>query len=87
VGSAVLRNLGLLTGRKRSVSGVTSVLSKNRMEDNAEARVEALRAEVAALQEQLTAVERVDPGRLEEQVQAPARGGVKLLRCDLVWVR
>ena len=48
IGSAVLSNIGLLTGKKRSVSGVGSVLSKNRMEGTAEARLEALRAEVAS---------------------------------------
>jgi hypothetical protein len=88
IGSALLRNVGLLTGRKRtvSVSGVSSVLSKNRMEDNAEARVEALRAELAQLEEQLAAAAQVDPARLEEQALVPARGGVKLLRCDFLWV-
>jgi hypothetical protein len=86
LGSAVLRNIGLLTGRKRSVSGVSSVLSKNRMEDNAEARVEALRAELAQLEQQLAAASQVDPARLEEQALVPARGSVKLLRCDFLWV-
>ncbi|MFN8096406.1 MAG: ATP-binding protein, partial [Vicinamibacteria bacterium] len=88
IGSAVLRNIGLLTGRRRSVSvsGVGSVLSKNRMEDNAEARVEALRAELAQLEQQLAAATQVDPARLEEQALVPARGSVKLLRCDFLWV-
>ena len=86
LGSAVLRNIGLLTGRKRSVSGVSSVLSKNRMEGTAEARLEALQAEVAELEQQLAAATQVDPARLEEQALVPARGGVKLLRCDFLWV-
>ena len=86
LGSAVLKNIGLLTGRRRSVSGVSSVLSKNRMEDNAEARVEALRAELAQLEQQLAAATQVDPARLEEQALVPARGSVKLLRCDFLWV-
>ena len=43
LGSAVLSNIGLLAGRKRTVSGVSSVLSKNRMEDTAEARVDGPR--------------------------------------------
>ena len=86
VGSAVLRNIGLLTGRKRSVAGVSSVLSKNRMEGTAEARLEALQAEVAELEQQLAAATQVDPARLEEQALVPARGGVKLLRCDFLWV-
>jgi hypothetical protein len=86
IGSAVLRNIGLLTGRKRSVSGVGSVLSKNRMEDTAEARLEALRAEVGELERQLAEVSVVDPSRLVEESLAPVRGGVDLIRYDLIWV-
>ena len=88
LGSAVLRNIGLLTGRKRtiSVTGVSSVLTKNRMEGTAESRLEALRAEVAELEQQLAAQSEVDPVRLVEQTIAPVRGGVELLRYDLVWV-
>jgi len=86
IGTAVLSNIGLLTGRKRSVSGVGSVLSKNRMEDTAEARLEALRAEVAELERQLAEATAVDPGRLGEETLAPVRGGVELIRYDLIWV-
>ena len=86
LGTAVLKNIGLFTGRKRTVSGVSSVLTKNRMEGTAEARLEALRADVAELERQLAAVSEVDPGRLTEETLAPARGGVDLLRYDLVWV-
>ena len=86
VGSAVLKNIGLLMGRKRSVTGVSSVLTKNRMEDTAEARLEALRSEVAALEEQQRAALEIDPARFEETQAAPVRGGVALLRQELVWV-
>jgi hypothetical protein len=86
VGSAVLRNIGLLMGKKRSVTGVSSVLTKNRLEDTAEARLEALRSEVAALEQQLASAALIDPARLEEVAVAPVRGGVTLLREDLVWV-
>jgi hypothetical protein len=86
VGSAVLKNIGLLMGRKRSVTGVSSVLTKNRMEDTAEARLEALRSEVAALEEQQRAAVEIDPARFEETAAAPVRGGVALLRQELVWV-
>jgi hypothetical protein len=86
IGSAVLSNIGLLTGKKRSVSGVGSVLSKNRMEDTAEARLEALRAEVRELERQVAETASVDPARLVEESLAPARGGVGLLRYDLIWV-
>jgi hypothetical protein len=86
IGSAVLSNIGLLTGRKRRVSGVGSVLSKNRMEGTAEARLEALRAEVAELERQLAELSEVDSSRLVEETLAPVRGGVEILRYEIVWV-
>ncbi len=86
IGSAVLSNIGLLTGRKRSVTGVGSVLSKNRMEGTAEARLEGLRAEVAELERQLGEATTVDPARFVEEALAPVRGGVGLIRYDLIWV-
>ncbi len=86
VGSAVLKNIGLLTGRKRSVSGVESIFTKNRMEDTAEARLEALKAEVADLESKLAETSEIDPARLVQETLLPVRGGVKLLRYDLVWV-
>jgi hypothetical protein len=86
IGSAVLSNIGLLTGRKRSVSGVGSVLSKNRMEGTAEARLEALRAELSDLERQLAETAVVDAGRLVEESLEPVRGGVELIRYDVVWV-
>jgi len=86
VGSAVLRNIGLLTGRKRTVSGVGSVLSKNRMEGTAEARLEALREETAELERQLAEATEVPPARLVEESLAPVRGGVELIRYEILWV-
>jgi len=86
LGSAVLKNIGVLTGRKRTITGASSVLTKNRMEDTVEARVAALRTEVADLERQVAEMAVVDPARLLEEPLAPARGGVKLLRYDLVWV-
>jgi hypothetical protein len=86
VGAAVLKNIGLLTGRKRTVSGVETALSKNRMEDNAEARVEALEAELGELESQLAGLTTVDPGRFEERDAVPLRGDVKLLRYGVLWV-
>jgi hypothetical protein len=86
IGTAVLSNIGLLTGRKRTVSGVGSVLSKNRMEGTAEARVQSLRAEVAEIERQLAEATVVDPGRFVGESLAPVRGGVGLLRYDIVWV-
>jgi hypothetical protein len=86
IGSAVLQNIGLFTGRKRTISGTGTILSKNRMEDNAEARVEALQADVAALERQLESAGTVDPARFEEERVVPPRTGVKVLRYDVVWV-
>jgi Helicase HerA, central domain len=86
IGSAVLQNIGILTGRKRTISGTGAILSKNRMEDNAEARVEALKAEVAALERELETTGTVDPARFEEEKKVPSRTGVKVLRYDVLWV-
>ncbi len=86
IGSAVLQNIGLFTGRKRTISGTGTILSKNRMEDNAEARVQALQAEVAALEQELQGLGTVDPARFAEEKVVPARTGVKVLRYDVLWV-
>jgi hypothetical protein len=86
IGSAVLSNIGLFTGRKRTVTGASSVLSKNRLENNAEAQVEALRAEVADLTRQVAAASAIDPARFQEESLVPARTAVKVLRYDLLWV-
>jgi hypothetical protein len=88
VGSALLQNLpGLLRGRRSvSLSGAGSVLSRNRMENNAEARVADLRVEVAELDKQVSALMMVDASRFEERTITPARSDVKVLRYDLVWL-
>ena len=86
IGSALLQNIGLLTGRKRTISGAGTVLSKNRMENNAEAKVLGLQAEVAELKQQLAEAETIDPARFEAQTLVPARTAVKILRYDLVWI-
>jgi len=86
LGTAILSNVGILAGRKRTISGAGTVLSKNRMENTAEARVEALEAEVAALEAELLGLETLDPARFEEASVVPARGGVKVLRYGLLWV-
>lgn len=86
VGSAILSNIGLFTGRKKTVSLPGGVLTKNRMENTAEARVEAAQADIAALEGQLAELRQVDPARFVEAVLVPPRNGVKLLRYDLAWV-
>jgi hypothetical protein len=89
VATAVLHNIGLFMGGRRrsvSVSGVGSVLSKNRMENAAEARAEELRAEVAELDRQLTAHMTGDASRFEERAISPSRADVKVLRLGVLWV-
>jgi hypothetical protein len=86
LGGAILANLGLLTGRKRTISGAGTVLAKNRMENTAEARVEALKAEIADLESRLAATASADPARLQEETLVPGRGGVKVLRYEILWV-
>jgi hypothetical protein len=86
LGSAVLSNIGLFTGRKRTISGAGTVVSKNRMEGTAEARVEALKAEIADLEQELAAHSTVDPQRLQSTTVVPTRTQVKLLRYGVVWV-
>jgi hypothetical protein len=86
IGTAILSNIGLLTGRKRTISGAGSVLSKNRMENTAEVRVAALESELAELQRDLDSLASVDVARFEEKVLVPARGDVKILRYDVLWV-
>ncbi|HEY5906431.1 MAG TPA: hypothetical protein VIZ31_00230, partial [Vicinamibacteria bacterium] len=83
VGSAVLANV---FGKSRSLSGATSVLSKNRMENAAEQRVAGLKAEIQSLEEQLQTFTAVDPARFESRVLVPARAHVKILRTALLWV-
>ena len=73
LGSAVLSNIGLFTGRKRTISGAGTVVSKNRMEGTAEARVEALKAEIADLEQELAAHSTVDPERLQSTTVVPTR--------------
>jgi hypothetical protein len=83
VGSAVLSNV---FGKSKSLSGASTVLSKNRMENAAEARVAGLKSEIAALEKDLSSFTSVDPGRFEPRTIIPSRTQVKLLRSALVWV-
>ena len=86
VGTAILSNIGLFTGRKRTISGASSVLTKNRLENTAEAKVEALKAEIADLESQVEATSSVDSARFEEKKVVPARTDVSILRYDVLWV-
>jgi Helicase HerA, central domain/Bacterial protein of unknown function (DUF853) len=86
IGGAILSNIGLFTGKKRTISGASGVLSKNRMENTAEGQVDALKAEIAALEEELAATASIDPTRLVEKTLVPSRNDVKVLRYDIVWI-
>ena len=56
------------------------------MENTAESRVQALRAEVAELESELGGPGGIDPERLQPRAVVPGRSDVKVLRYDLVWV-
>ncbi|MBN2372064.1 MAG: ATP-binding protein [Vicinamibacteria bacterium] len=86
LGGALLSNLGLFTGRKRRITGATTVLTKDRMENAAEARVESMKAEIVALGEEVDRLKDVDPSRFEERLAIPSQKDVKILRFDIVWV-
>jgi hypothetical protein len=83
LGSAVLTNV---FGRGRGLSGASAVLTKNRMENTAEARVAGLKTEIAALESDLSRITSVDAGRFEPRTVIPSRTQVKLLRSALLWV-
>ncbi len=84
----------LLGGRKGSAvstirkgtSAMGGLTSKNRMEDNAEARVEAIRQEIAAMEAEIAAASEVDAARFEEKTLIPTKTSTKLLRYEIVWV-
>lgn len=87
MGTAVVSNaLGVLFGKKRTVTGVGTVLSKNRMENTAEARVDQLAADVANLRADLEALDNIDPSRFEQRLVKPAATDVAVIRYDLLWV-
>ena len=81
VGAAVAHRLAR-EGLHVFVAGRT----KDRLEDKAEARLDATRTDLADLERGLANILAVDPQRLEEETLTPARSGVKVLRRDLVWV-
>ncbi len=86
IGTSILSNINIFTGRKRTVTGVGGVLSKNRMEQSARDRKERLEAEVAELEQQLAELDDVDPNRFETRTLKPARADISELRRELVWV-
>lgn len=82
---AAIDVLGGLFGKRKSlrVGKVGGVLSKKRLEDAAEGRIEALRAEIAELEEKLAPT---DTSRFESVEVVPAKTGVDLLSIGIAWV-
>ena len=80
------RKANPLSAIKKGASAMGGVTSKNRMEDNAEARVQALNQEIAALEAEIAGASDIDPARFEEKTLVPAKTATKLLRYDIVWV-
>ncbi len=73
--------------RKRlGTTPIERALSKNRMEDNAEARVESLKQEIAGMEAEIASASEIDPARFEEKTLVPTKTSTKLLRHDIVWV-
>ena len=56
------------------------------MENTAEAKVETIDGQIAALQAQLDEVQSVDPSRFEQRTIKPAKTDVSIIRYDIVWV-
>ena len=92
VGASVLssffggRKANPISTIKKGASAMGGVTSKNRMEDNAEARVGVLKEEIAGLEAEIAGASEVDPSRFEEKTLVPPKASTKLLRYDIVWV-
>ena len=86
LGNSILSNIGLFTGKKRRVTGVSGTLSKQRMEANARSAIERLEADVAQLETELAEAGHVDPSRFEQRTVRPSKSDLTLIRYDIVWV-
>jgi DNA helicase HerA-like ATPase len=92
VGASVLssffggRRANPISAIKKGATAMGGVTSKNRMEDNAEARVTALQQEIAGIEAEIAGASQVDPTRFEEKTLVPPKASTKLLRYDIVWV-
>lgn len=86
IGTSILSNLTLITGRKRTVTGVGGVLSKSRMEGTARERKAHLEQEIADLEGQIAAMQDIDSSRFARKTVKPARADVSELRRELVWI-
>jgi hypothetical protein len=86
LGNSILSNFGLLSGRKRRVTGVSGTLSKQRMEANARSAIERLEADVAQLETELAEAGFIDTSRFEQRTVRPTKSDLTLIRYDIVWV-
>lgn len=86
VGTSLLSNIGLFTGRKRTVTGLGGVLSKQRMETKARSNIERLKDEVERLSADILELEEVDDLRFETKTVKPYKTDVAIIRYDIVWV-
>jgi len=68
------------------MSGAGAVLSRNRMENQAEDRVERLKTEVAQLDQKVTSLMVIDDARFEQRPILPVKADVKGRRYDSVCV-
>lgn len=86
IGTSILSNISIFSGKKRTVTGVGGVLSKQRMEGNARNSVEKLQQEVQNLEQEIENLGDVDPSRFERRTVKPASTDVAILRYDVLWV-
>ncbi len=86
LGTSLLSNIGLFTGRKRTVTGVSGVLSKQRMENTARSRIERIEDDVAELEQQLEALSQLDYSRFERRTVKPTTAAVSLIRYEILWI-
>lgn len=86
--TALLANLNVFTGKSKRVktTGMGSVLTKNRMENTAESRKEALEAQVAELKAQREEMDAPDITRFEPRTIKPAKTDVSIVRYEVAWV-
>ncbi len=86
LGTSILSNISIFSGRKRRVTGVGTVLTKSRMEGTAERRKDVLESEIADIERQLSEMAEVDPSRFERKIVKPTKTDISIIRFDLVWV-
>jgi uncharacterized protein DUF87 len=86
VGGAAMDALGLFLGTKRSLRGVGGALSKQRMEEQAQSKVELLQQEVASLEAALREATAVNPERFHRERVVPGPRDWSLLRVAVAYL-